>query len=431
MMSGRIKLWRGYHSPKLLGYVGDAWDSEELLVLCPPGLRDFRFISALASDEIEFVGDWPEDLKIEVRSLPKASGTSLARLPVLGVFTSGTLSPTPRLALYSKHGVEASVRSIYGLFSAHEIKHLFCYPQAFHTFGLTLGYVAAHIFGWKLHTPEGKYSSQSHLQRLSLKEYELLTLGTPTHFYDLMQAVKHLKRPIEPSYSCIVGGASVSRGMWERIQKDLKILAPSIGYGCTEASPGITHLPPGLRPSVDDAVGFPLPSIRAERLSEGLEISGTSLCIGLIEDGRLSSPKSVIIRDQIAACGDGGWVFNGRLDLSLNRGGTKYSLELVEKVLAERAGIHAVASAVSDPRLGEDLGLAILGPVDMDRFQTAQSLLKRDFALQLQIKNTRFLDAFPLNECSKLDRRAISSMFSDGDSDSDKAKLVPQHEMSL
>lgn len=410
----KLRLWRGHHSKELASNIQWAWDNQELLILCPAALRDFRFISGFPWDSIEFLGDWPEDVRTLIRSLPASTSSPLQEIPVLGVFTSGTLSATPKLVLYSKRCIEASLNSIYSLFDTSQIEHLFCYPQAFHTFGLTLGYVASHINGWKLHTPEGKYSNHSHAQRIAIRESRLLTLGTPTHFYDLMQSLKKSGKSIGPSSSCIVGGSSVSLAMWSRIQNELKIQAPSIGYGCTEASPGITHLRPGTAPLVDHAIGVPLPSIRAERIAgRGLEISGASLCVGIVEEGILKVPESLLIRDQIEIAPDGSWVFGGRLDLTLNRGGAKYSLEFIEKTIWEKLGMVTVATTVIDARLGEDLGLVIQNSsLSGSSLLAIQELLKNDFALQLQSKNSRFLDAFPLNECSKLDRRAIRAMFS-------------------
>jgi acyl-CoA synthetase (AMP-forming)/AMP-acid ligase II len=204
-----IRLWKGYHSPELAPLIAHSWQDSILLVLCPPLLNDFSFLEVLPEGSLELFGAWTEEERAKLRKVPRRGTGRFAETPVLGVFTSGTLSTSPRLVLYSRKNVLASLSSIMALFDRSRVQHLFCYPQAFHTFGLTLGYLAAHIMGWELHTPEGKYGHASHLERIALRESGVLTLGTPTHFFDLLHAVKKADSPIESSYSCIMGGASV------------------------------------------------------------------------------------------------------------------------------------------------------------------------------------------------------------------------------
>ncbi len=411
----KLTLWKGYHGEEPARLVAHAWDSEDLLVLCPPMLKDFSFLRALPVDELILRGHWSE---FERAALPNLCGvhsssyqgpTSLPFKPVLGVFTSGTMSAFPRLVLYSKENVRAALDGIYGLFDKSRIGHVFCYPQAFHTFGLTLGYVAAHEFGWTLHTPAGKYRRASHYERLALKPANLITLGTPTHFFDLAELVRQ-GSAIAPSYSCIIGGAGVSRSLWHAVQDVLKIEAPSIGYGCTEAAPGISHLPPGLAPLTDDEIGSKLSSIDAEVSAEGVSISGASLCRAIIQNGLIEYPTSVVVRDAVAANQTGGWTFAGRLDLTLNRGGQKFSLEAIEKVFHANGLASVVATALRDNRFGEDLGLAVISPRDREEFLgLAQDLLMREFALKLAPDKIVFVDEFPLNESSKLDRAKTKS----------------------
>jgi acyl-CoA synthetase (AMP-forming)/AMP-acid ligase II len=312
--------------------------------------------------------------------------------------------------LYSRKNVLASLSSIVALFDRSRIQHLFCYPQAFHTFGLTLGYLAAHLMGWELHTPQGKYGHASHQERIALRESGVLTLGTPTHFFDLLHAVQKTGAEMTPSYSCILGGASVSRNLWLRIHDELRIEAPSIGYGCTEASPGITHLPPGRVPLHDDEVGFPLSSLQSRIASDGVDIQGDSLCLATVQNGRMDFPTSLRIRDRMETAPNGVWLYRGRLDLLMNRGGAKYSLEAIEKTLFERLGLTAVACSVRDVRLGEDLGLAFMRGSE-NSLADASAVLKEVFALKLQPSKTRFLPEFPLNECSKLDRKSVWTLF--------------------
>lgn len=411
----KIRLWKGYHEPELAPLIQNSWDQGVLLILCPPLLSDFSFLSVFPAGELEVFGQWSSSEKELIALVDRRGGFDFPAAPVLGVFTSGTLSPSPRLVLYSRANVEASLKAIFSLFDVSRLQHVFCYPQAFHTFGLTLGYLSAHLMGWKLHTPQGKYQTSSHQARLSLQSDKVLTLGTPTHFYDLIQLIEKQGLSIQPSYTCIMGGASVSRDLWLKVQSHLKIEAPSIGYGCTEASPGITHLPPGVAPLDNDEIGFPLASlISVVRPDLGVEISGESLCMAVVQDQKVSFPKSLMIRDRIALDARGGWIYRGRLDLLLNRGGAKYSLEAIERTLLEKLGVAAIACAVRDSRLGEDLGLAMVSPANtssVDLIANGQSLLRDTFGIKLAAEHVRWMPELPLNESAKPDRRTVWTLF--------------------
>ena len=405
-----IRLWKGYHSPDLAPLISQCWQEGILLILCPPHLQDFSFLTVLPAGSLEFFGSWTASERGAIEATTRSGFAQFPSSPALGVFTSGTLSASPRLVLYSKKNVLASLESILNLFDRSRIQHLFCYPQAFHTFGLTLGYLAAQIMDWELHTPVGQYGSASHAQRVALRESGVLTLGTPTHFFDLISYVENTAADIQPSYSCIMGGASVSRNLWRRVQQVLQIEAPSIGYGCTEATPGITHLAPGKEPFGDDEIGFPLKSIHARILPDGAEIQGDSLCMAIVQNGRIEYPNTLVIRDRIEVAPSGMWHYRGRLDLLMNRGGAKISLEAIEKTLFERLGITAVACSVRDPRLGEDLALAMMEGSEKF-FADAGAVLQEVYSLKLSPQRTRFVNEFPLNECSKLDRKTVRTLF--------------------
>jgi acyl-coenzyme A synthetase/AMP-(fatty) acid ligase len=194
------------------------------------------------------------------------------------------------------------------------------------------------------------------------------------------------------------------------VQRELKIEAPSVGYGCTEAAPGITHLAPGRVPLHDDEVGLPLSSLQSRITEDGVEIQGDSLCLATIQNGQITFPASLIIRDRIDVAPNGVWLYRGRLDLLMNRGGAKFSLEAIEKTLFDRLGLTAVACPVRDARLGEDLGLAFMQGAE-NSIEGASAVLKEVYALKLQPEKTRFVAEFPLNECSKLDRKSVWTLF--------------------
>ncbi|RYZ63427.1 MAG: hypothetical protein EOP05_23595, partial [Proteobacteria bacterium] len=217
-----------------------------------------------------------------------ANAVEFPEKPLFGVFTSGTVSGKPRLVLYSRRNIEAALEAVLKLFDRTRITSVFAYPQPFHTFGLTLGYLLALKLGVPLRFHEGKYSQESHRTRASFTDAGQLTLGTPAHFFDLCALIKK-GLEVTPSYSCIIGGAAVDVDLWNQVRSIAQIEAPSIGYGCTEASPAVTHLNPGTAPSRSGEIGFPLDNLHSTVVKDqGVEISGPSLCMAKIRE--LKSP---------------------------------------------------------------------------------------------------------------------------------------------
>jgi acyl-CoA synthetase (AMP-forming)/AMP-acid ligase II len=416
----KIRLWRGYHEAQLLSEIQNAWDHNELLILCPPLLNDFSFVNCLPEGEVECCGDWTDSLVVNQKTKFRSSIKDYPVQPVLGVFTSGTLSGHPRLILYSKENIESSIAAISALYDSSRIRAIFCYPQPFHTFGLILGYVMALRKGIPFYSPNGKYGREAHQLRLQLKDPNLLTLGTPTHFHDLIEYLKATGQEMAPSYSCNIGGAPVTVALWEQVRDVLKIEQPSIGYGCSEASPGISHHPPGRKPREDAEIGFPLSSLSSiATRQEGVCIQGPSLCVALIEKGHLQFPKEVMIRDAIRVRNDGMWIYEGRLDLMFNRGGQKFSLEAIEHAVFNKADLHVVCVAVPHPRLGQDL--AFLVKADSAGIARAiekiKTILKSEFSLQVHASSVHEVSEFPMNASFKLDRKSAQALIKESSHD--------------
>lgn len=346
-----LKVWRGYHSSELLKELDLAWQGKQCLIVGSPGFKDNDFLKSL-----------PEQIESAWLQQKDKAPSSFDDVPILGVLTSGTAA-SPRLVLYSKKNIESSLSAITKLFDESKINTVFCYPQPFHTFGLNLGYILSMVKGWKLVTPEGKYSRAAHAARVALREEKVLTLGTPVHLLDLKNYCVKEGVQMAPSYTAIVGGAAVTKKLWRMLRDELHIAEPSIGYGCTEAAPGLMHLPPGIEPGIDHCIGFPLEGVQVQLLNEqGLEFSGPNLCVAYEQEGRLHFPKSMVIRDHLVKISDGSYQFLGRYDLVINSGGLKISLDKVERWIFEKFGYDALAFGVKDARLGEDLGVMIHSP---------------------------------------------------------------------
>lgn len=406
----KVHLWRGLHSKQLHELLKKTWAEQELLILVPLYMKDLSFMSLWEPSRLVFHGDWPEELRSTASTVPPALTYDRAAFDraVLGVFTSGTSLGTSRLVFYARENVLASLDGIRSLYETSRIQHIFCYPQPTHTFGLVLGYLHSVVHDLPITFCEGPYSRKAH--ELWLKEVtpQTLTLGTPTHFIDLLSVVRETNAKPKASYSAILGGARVTRDLWSRLREELLIEAPSVGYGATEASPGVTHLPPGVVPREDGDIGYVLPNVKLEAMDEqGIVFSGPNLCLAIYEQNHLKFYDRLRLRDHLVMDRDEHgprYSFLGRVDLIINRGGAKFSLESIEGHVSAEFGVRAVAVSVYDPRLGEDLGLV----VDLRRAEITkekiQHFLSAEYALKIPAMNILFGD-IPLNPNGKFDRK--------------------------
>jgi acyl-CoA synthetase (AMP-forming)/AMP-acid ligase II len=374
------------------------------------------FVAALPSAEVLPVGTWSEvETTALLAALNKkrqaATWNDLPNEPVLGVFTSGTTSNTQRLVLYSKANVRASQEAIFALFDAERCKRIFCYPQPYHVFGLMLGYVLAELKSCELFFCEGAYGKAAHDLWLKNQEERTLTLATPTHLLDLLEHVERGGHRPRPTYSAIIGGTAVDARIWNLARDQLLIEQPSIGYGCTEASPGVSHLPPGVEPRGDGDLGYRLPHLHTSITSEGVSIFGPSVAMAMIEAGQMTLLKDFVIRDVITEAADGRLSYGARHDLVLNRGGEKFQLERIETVIREEHALQTICVPLPHPRLGEELGIVVESKIGAQDLRPVFSTLKAHFNRGFDLDAVMFVEVLPLNANAKVDRRAAAQLF--------------------
>lgn len=395
-------LWRGWHSPDLQAALKATWFANDLLVLCPYHLHDFSFLRALPESRVVFAGDWDQTTKARALEFqPKGNSAQFAEQPVIAIFTSGSMSGTPRLVLYSKRNILCSLDGVRSFFDTSRIKKIFCYPQPLHTFGFSLGYVHAMLKGLELVAASGRYSSAAHDLWFSSVDENTLTLGVPTHFSDLIKVAD--RRNVPNSYSCIIGGAPVSVALWHQARSILKIEAPSIGYGATECAPGVTHLGAGVAPTENGEIGIALPGVEFTKVNEGVRVKGDNVCVAQYDGEKLTFGREAILSDSVKLKSGGGWVYQGRTDHLINRGGLKFQLETIEDFLDKKHGVRAVCVAVKDERLGDDL--AIVAEPTKVAVQQIYRDLESHFHTRFDSKKFYTLAALPVNASNKIDRR--------------------------
>ena len=136
-------LFKGFHGADIKALISNAWETGEPLLICPPDLKVFDFVTFLGCDvTFDCVGDRSDSDRVNIAIARGSDQSDLtfteifpSARPVFGVFTTGTMSGTPRLVLYSQKNILSSVGAISALFDVARIKKIFCYAQPFHTFG--------------------------------------------------------------------------------------------------------------------------------------------------------------------------------------------------------------------------------------------------------------------------------------------------------
>jgi hypothetical protein len=404
-----VHLWRGTHHQELPMLLKKYWEAGELLILVPPYHRDFQFLQMFPKFELH--GEWPEDIRKSIQHSPrelKPSEQDILKTSVLGVFTSGTTSGVNRLVFYSKENVVSSLKAIRELYNVSRIQKVFSYPQPTHTFGLVLGYMQAILNDAEIIFGEGAYSRKTHELWLEKVDANTLTLGTPTHFIDLIQFVKKQNLTPKASYTSIIGGAMATKELWEQMRSVLKIEQPSVGYGATEASPGVTHLPPGIPPEEDGDIGYALSGVKVKVQEDGVYFEGSNACAGIFENGELKHSDKILLKDSLkqeVSLGKIRYTFMGRTDLVVNRGGLKLPLEVLEGKISSHFSCKCMAVNLHDERLGEDVGFIVqLATVDADKTKNEISeLVQKAVGIKPSLENIVFAD-IPLNGNYKFDR---------------------------
>jgi acyl-CoA synthetase (AMP-forming)/AMP-acid ligase II len=122
-------------------------------------------------------------------------------------------------------------------------------------------------------------------------------------------------------------------------------------------------------------------------------------------------PKRILIRDDLAQSGDR-IIYKGRCDLKMNRGGEKFSLELIEEKIQQALGVPVLATALPDLRLGEKLGLclqSLSGAHDLKA--KCKEFVALEFQWIVQDHEIHVLENFPTNANGKWDRRQALECF--------------------
>ena len=317
--------------------------------------------------------------------------SSLARFQItakqapLVLATSGSTQGF-KWVLLSREGIAHVLESLANVLSLKASDHLAVTAPAFHCFGTVVGMLLARHVGCRFSVLP-RYSARQWMHLIDREQCTHL-LGVPTVFQDLLdilsapgfQGAGGPRRVLGSLRGGIIAGAPVSKKLFDLSKQNLGLPELTIGYGLTECSPAVTHTPIGFELKNDFEVGMPIPGTRIRIAADGEAwIQGPQLAYATSINGEVSRIHEVRTGDLLKSDGRDGWTFAGRTAEILNQGGEKLSLLEVDQMLCVRfegSGSQFLAYCAKDERLGQRLGVAVLGSAPSDA-QISKAILER------------------------------------------------------
>jgi long-chain acyl-CoA synthetase len=276
------------------------------------------------------------------------------------LYTSGTTG-LPKGVLLSNENL---ITNVEGFFAVTELprgdRAILALPL-FHAFGQIVLLVC--LFHQVTTILIQQFSPSTILKYISTHKASILPL-VPTMFDIVTTAA--LKKGVALNYVqyCVTGGASISRTLYEKIQK---VTGGYIieGYGLTETSPVITisHSHDCYKPG---SVGKPVPGVILRIAEDGeILVSGKSVCKGYWNNKEASQESFTASGEfktgDIGYIDEEGFVFitDRKKDLII-RAGENVSPKQIEDVIFQFDAVNDVAVfGVPDAKLGEAIYCAI------------------------------------------------------------------------
>jgi acyl-CoA synthetase (AMP-forming)/AMP-acid ligase II len=342
--------------------------------------------------------------------------------PALLLHTSGTTS-RPKLVPLTHDNLTASARTIAEWLALTPGDRCVSVMPLFHIHGIVGGLLSSFAAGASV-ACTGGFSSSTFLQTLSATEATWYT-AVPT-MHQAIVARSSIEPPPRPLRFVRSSSAPLAPAT-ARALEELFACPVLEAYGMTEAAHQIRSnpLPPrqrrfgsvGLAAGVDvDIVGdhgTPLPPGDVGEIV----IRGRNVMGGY--DGNPAANADAFVRGwfrtgDLGRFDDDSYLYiTGRIKEMINRGGEKISPREIDDVLIEHPAVaHAVAFAIPDDRLGEDVGAAVVpvtgATVDPDELVRFAATRLADFKLPRRII---IVDRIPLGPTGKVQRIGLAAAF--------------------
>jgi fatty-acyl-CoA synthase len=296
----------------------------------------------------------------------------------------------------------------------------------YHSAGLFMGLIPALALGAAL-VPMVQWDA---VQALKLIERHRITMfgGVPTHFYDLVDAVRLAPADTSSIKGAWIGGSAVMQETFENIKRTLGIHPLLSTYGMTENTISTSFNAwddpvevccRNRAPLLSDCEVRIVDPETLETLGHGRDgevwCRGDTVMMGYYRDP--DATRSAVTADGWLRTGDignfdekGYLAITGRLKEMLKIGGTNTSPIEIEQYLAGHPGIKSsVVVGVSDERLGQvpyafvqAMPDARLSPKDIIEYCASR------IAHYKVPRHVRFVDEFPRTETGKIKRAVMA-----------------------
>ena len=340
-----------------------------------PALPELRWIVSLPERPADGMISWSAMLErggeVGAEALASLERGLSPDDPINLQFTSGTTG-FPKGALLSHRNL--LLNAFYfasGLRATPEDR--ICVPVPFyHCFGCVIGTLGALVAGATMLSPAEYFDPTATLDCIE-RERATVVYGVPTMFIAELGDETFPDRDLSSLRTGIMAGSPCPTEVMKRVIEDMGASQIAIGYGLTEASPGVT-----LTRSDDpiewrvETVGRPFPGIEVKIVDEdGREVPrgvqgelcarGHNVMLGYYkmpeETARTIDPEGWLHTGDLAVLDENGnYRITGRSKDMIIRGGENiYPREIEELLYRHPDVVDVQVVGVPDPRLGEEV----------------------------------------------------------------------------
>ena len=340
----------------------------------------------------------------------------------LVLHTSGTTSKPKMVPLTHSNIINSALNISTSLRLSRKDKNIILMPS-FHIHGIVASILAPLVSGGKI-VVLPKFNALSFYKSLATHSPSWFT-GVPTMLQSILDRSEKNSKIINNHKLRFIrsSSASLPTATLKKLEKLFKV--PVIeSYGMTEASHQMTSnlLPPRKRKV--GSVGVP-EGIKVKVINENHKKSKDYEVGEILVKGRSIFKKYIASKKINSDSFNNGWFrtgdlgyfdedgylfISGRIKEIINRGGEKISPKEVDEVFMNYKKVNkAVSFSIDHPKLGEDIGLAIVLNKNVKCTSSELKIFAQDKLAQYKIpKKIIFLKEIPLGATGKIQRIGLA-----------------------
>jgi len=357
-------------------------------------------------------------------SLPQHVTPAPPEEPALILFTSGT-EAAPKGALHSGEGLVHEVRSCITDWGVTFRDTMFMASPMTHITGLLQGYLIPTRAGGTALLMD-RWNPEEAVNLIEQWGATYMAGATP-FLRELLAAYRRAGRDSSSLVQYCCGGAAVPP---ELIRE-----AEELGVAAYRAW-GMTEMPTATISNESDPLtarsetdGRPAIGVEVRVADESsgdlvlppgsegaLQLRAPEMMIGYVDaslDDRVFTSDGWLRTGDVGSVDAHGYVrVTGRTKDIINRGGEKFSVQEIERLILAHPNITAAAvTALPAERLGEQIGAALVSSEPVSVEELGAFILSQGAAKQKRPERIVLVDEIPMNSTGKVDRRALQALF--------------------